>query len=1072
MAVAASGGHTISFHTASQQLEHQRVLHLHFPTCGDFGPEEQWSSKEATAIVRSCLKQHVERFLLFFQGPPSSYSVSSSRRISLLIQNALELEEMKVPVFIFFARRSLSLQTKFIPGFSSASAVQNASTTGALTCHLWWPSHQQQLNGGVKPPPEVEAPVLFQPKTGWETSLAGPLPDLILQRPRSTPPSQLGSFAVPPSSVESNVWHHNSFIFHPATLRRGCLLLAQQPSDHPLEAQSASREVVRPLDADEWELRLSLPQNWSSAAGVLPSAKLGRWASQVARLFSLQHALPVAALAKCLLLALPQYSTAAAPLPAPPPALHLPLHDLSSDPLADIRQAVQSIAAPFRQQLDHYARDRQQRGLEFPESIHTPSPSHLGELSRGVGDQRGVVSHRLALPRLVPSGLGPDRHLSWALRTSNPFQPPAELADDLDYAVRLHAQHQLRLSDLQDKWLAQVEKLAQLLAPLDRAARNRMQRSVREVAGHRNIAFVEAMIFLARWPDKTLALRLMIGFAMSGIIEECGVFRPSSECISDFSSKEEILSSADAWNSSLMNEKRPKEAEELFNTAKERIAELRAEGLFSKAQLDAEFGTGGWRALPRHRSWHEEGQKWRTILDALRGGQNLAAFCSEKINASGGEVYLNCCRRLRALLGQPLKEDLRVGMAVEDWSMAYDNTPAAPEDYNILISAVFDIHHGEWRFMKHRDNPFGFKASVNNFNRDPELHVGFNRRVFGLITDHFYDDNALIAYLKRSRVQRLLQRSHELSGALLSEKKRQPVAEKRDLLGIHYDFTQQQDEKVFVAPKEGRGQKLRDAATLHSDQQSLSASAAGRFCGKSGFFFQTVAGRIGRSVLGPLRKRQYEPGATTLTQEMDDALSMVSELTLLDLSRVVRLDAADRRGAVIYSDAFFDSRDSFGLGSVQFFLDAEDPHRPSSARFALSPPGVLALFAERKHYSGVLELFAVYMHLYEHRWQLKSRDIRFFVDNVGVLAQLTKGASSAEDLSPIVSAIHFLIVMFDMRIWWEYVESEANISDGLSRKGANDDMAIRLSWKPKPALLPPWGRGWKLRADDCVSLFS
>ena len=157
---------------------------------------------------------------------------------------------------------------------------------------------------------------------------------------------------------------------------------------------------------------------------------------------------------------------------------------------------------------------------------------------------------------------------------------------------------------------------------------------------------------------------------------------------------------------------------------------------------------------------------------------------------------------------------------------------------------------------------------------------------------------------------------------------------------------------------------------------------------------------------------------------------------------------------------------------MQFFLEVDDPHRPSSARFALSPPGVLSLFAERKHYSGVLELFAVYMHLYEHRWQLKSRDIRFFVDNVGVLAQLTKGASSAEDLSPLVSAIHFLIVMFDMRIWWEYVESEANISDGLSRKGANDDMAIRLSWKPKPALLPPWGRGWKLKAGDCVSLFS
>ena len=56
-----------------------------------------------------------------------------------------------------------------------------------------------------------------------------------------------------------------------------------------------------------------------------------------------------------------------------------------------------------------------------------------------------------------------------------------------------------------------------------------------------------------------------------------------------------------------MNEKRPKEAKELFKTALERVADLRAEGFFSKAQLDAEYGKGGWRALPRHRSWHEEG---------------------------------------------------------------------------------------------------------------------------------------------------------------------------------------------------------------------------------------------------------------------------------------------------------------------------------------------------------------------------------------------------------------------------------------------------------------------------------
>ena len=51
----------------------------------------------------------------------------------------------------------------------------------------------------------------------------------------------------------------------------------------------------------------------------------------------------------------------------------------------------------------------------------------------------------------------------------------------------------------------------------------------------------------------------------------------------------------------------------------------------------------------------------------------------------------------------------------------------------------------------------------------------------------------------------------------------------------------------------------------------------------------------------------------------------------------------------------------------------------------------------------MLELFRVYVQLFENRKRLAGRDVNYFVDNVGVLAQLTKGSSGAEDLSPIVA---------------------------------------------------------------------
>ena len=83
-----------------------------------------------------------------------------------------------------------------------------------------------------------------------------------------------------------------------------------------------------------------------------------------------------------------------------------------------------------------------------------------------------------------------------------------------------------------------------------------------------------------------------------------------------------------------------------------------------------------------------------------------------------------------------------------------------------------------------------------------------------------------------------------------------------------------------------------------------------------------------------------------------------------------------------------------------------------------------------------------------------------FVDNVGVLAQLTKGSSSAPDLAPVVGIVHLLLARYAIRVWWEYVDSAANCSDGLSRLFARDPFAIAQNWVTLRSPLPEWGRGW------------
>ena len=79
------------------------------------------------------------------------------------------------------------------------------------------------------------------------------------------------------------------------------------------------------------------------------------------------------------------------------------------------------------------------------------------------------------------------------------------------------------------------------------------------------------------------------------------------------------------------------------------------------------------------------------------------------------------------------------------------------------------------------------------------------------------------------------------------------------------------------------------------------------------------------------------------------------------------------------------------------------------------------------------------------------------VDNIGGLGGLIGGASGADDLSAIASVFQLLTVAIGLRTWLEYVESEANIGDGPSRKmdqWIHTPLCKKLDAEQVKALLP------------------
>ncbi len=72
-----------------------------------------------------------------------------------------------------------------------------------------------------------------------------------------------------------------------------------------------------------------------------------------------------------------------------------------------------------------------------------------------------------------------------------------------------------------------------------------------------------------------------------------------------------------------------------------------------------------------------------------------------------------------------------------------------------------------------------------------------------------------------------------------------------------------------------------------------------------------------------------------------------------------------------------------------------------------------------------------------------------FIDNMGVLCALVLGASKELALSQIVQAAAIRTAVLRMAPWWKQVDSTANIADGGSRGGIQDENAYRFPYRSR-----------------------
>ena len=126
-----------------------------------------------------------------------------------------------------------------------------------------------------------------------------------------------------------------------------------------------------------------------------------------------------------------------------------------------------------------------------------------------------------------------------------------------------------------------------------------------------------------------------------------------------------------------------------------------------------------------------------------------------------------------------------------------------------------------------------------------------------------------------------------------------------------------------------------------------------------------------------------------------------------------------------------------------------------------APPEFFDKLIMRESQIAIGEMFAIFLAFVAAPKAFANVSSINFVDNMGVIHTVVNGASSQIDQGSLTMALHRKMAALCATIWWEYVPSQSNISDGGSRTGVTCELAkqagIELSYlncKPLPVSFP------------------
>ena len=698
------------------------------------------------------------------------------------------------------------------------------------------------------------------------------------------------------------------------------------------------------------------------------------------------------------------------------------------------------------------------------------------KLYASMGMQRATSVSSRGLDHLLAPGLGPTEHIRQALKLGSPFEPESSPDEDITFAAEVVGTWGPWAGRWREKQRLHSERVMAALEPLRVALQARMPDTVKRVAKTKNPAMVAACIIALRWPDRQLAMEYVMGHRLVGHQPSSNLFRQiNQDAVEDTMLDECFFGSAAAtYISDLVARKVSPEAQEIEELLEVEFKKGYQSKPLTLMEMNRKYGTGGWRPMPLFLHEESSGKK-RLIANGKGGGHNAATSEEETLYVIGTSFVMDVVRAfVNAILirycGMPERKVLNLtkeevvglipdwvwfGLGCEDMTDAFRQSPVAPCHQRANIVAYYSVTAGAWRFVEVYGMVYGMRSSVLHFSRFPTLAVAVARRIGGAGTGNYMDDFTCVDVGAAGRSgQSFTQFAVLALGGQLSPAKHIGLRGQRVMLGVHIRMDEVESEGIITfEPKVETVEKVVMASRAHLSSGSMTPAEASKLRGLSGWCAANTFGRAGRLGLSQLKTRQYSKELQDFRLDENLRMCLMYLITILPMlqPRQARVFGRLTPPVVVYSDASWpegvqteDVLESFVPPRVGWviFRQGERPHG-YSMQLGRS---FLRLLLPRKTQIFAAEAVVALLALVTEPELFVSEDVLWFMDNEAAVSSLIRGSSRASDVGHIAAAARIASVRLGCRIWYEWIDTASNPSDGLSRAGTIDPWTLEQGW--------------------------